>query len=286
MKAEIRELTNEEYHACEGISASAIKVLLKCPQIFHYKYILGNRDEETKAMRIGTALHTLILEPHLFLNNHAILDSVPRKGSKNYDAMMDLCGDKTWVHKDEHAELLEMAKSLKAYEKFDLIFSRDGKAEQSIFWEDEDTGILLKSRPDFINYKVEIIFDLKTASDASRSEFSKSKMNYGTYIQAYMQQAAVEAITGKKCPVVHVVVEKNAPYPVACYQVTEAELGMGEFQLKKALQYYSDCERIGRWRGYTTHTEWMAAGGKEQIQELPLPGWAENKFNNEGLINE
>ncbi len=284
MKAEIRKLTNEEYHACEGLSASAIKVLLKCPKIFHHQYIMGNRGEETKAMRIGTALHTLILEPHLFGPTHAILDVMPKKGSKNYDLTMSLHADKNWIHKDDYAELISMSATLKLHDYFDLIFSKEGKAEQSIFWEQE--GVLLKSRPDFVNYKAGIIFDLKTAADASRDEFSRAKFKYGTYIQSYMQQAAVEELTGKKFPVVHVVVEKNAPYPVACYQVTEAELSMGKFQLEKALQYYSDCKTMGRWRGYTTHAEWMAAGGKEQIQELPLPFWAENKFNNEGLINE
>jgi hypothetical protein len=82
------------------------------------------------------------------------------------------------------------------------------------------------------------------------------------------------------------VIEKNEPYLVACYQITNVELEMGKFQLQKALKYYADCNRVGKWRGYTTHDTWITAKGSEVIEELPLPGWAENKFNNEGIINE
>jgi len=288
MKAEIKNLTNEEYHASEGISASGIKLLLKCPKKYHWQYILGNREGgSTDALKFGSGLHTLLLEPEKFEEEYIVLEEIPRKNSNAYKELIEKNSGKTILKQDEYNQMLGMSEAFKAYDNSELILSGDCMIEQSIFWKDEETGILLKSRPDFYNKKAGIIFDLKTALDASRSGFSRAKFSYEYHIQAYMQWEAIRLLTDKEPGAIcHLVIEKNEPYLVACYQITNVELEMGKFQLQKALKYYSDCNRVGKWRGYTTHDTWITAKGSEVIEELPLPGWAENKFNNEGIINE
>jgi hypothetical protein len=308
-KAEIRELTNEEYHACEGLSSSSIKLLLECPKIYHYQYVLGNRTAETKPMKLGTALHTLILEPNKFSNNYHAMDSMPRKGSKNYDVAMSMFPDKIWISQDDLFMIKDMADSLKSEGYIDFIFSGGYVVEQSIFFlydfitlkyhaipktpellskflEENPTIFLLKARPDIINYGVNLIFDVKSSANASRYAFQKQKSEYKLDVQAAIQQMAVEALTGNKFPINHIAIDKRPPHPIGYYEATEPEIEMGKFKINMALQYLYDCKRLGAWRSFTTHSEWAEKGGKELIQQLPLAAWAENKFNNEGLLNE
>ncbi len=62
MSAEIiRDLPIGEYHALERLSNSAIGSLQKSPAHFRAK----DWSKPSKAMRIGSGVHTLVLEPHL-----------------------------------------------------------------------------------------------------------------------------------------------------------------------------------------------------------------------------
>ena len=287
MKAEIRQLTNEEYHASEGISASGIKLLLKCPKKYHWQYILGNREGgSTEALKFGSGLHTLLLEPKKFEEEYIVLDEMPRKNSNAYKELIEKNSGKTILKRDEYNQMLGMSQAFTESDNSHLILSDDCMIEQSIFWKDEETGILLKSRPDFVNHEAKIIFDLKTTNDASFDGFRKSKLSYEYDIQAYTQQLAVYCLTGEMYLVCHIAIEKEAPYIVKGWEVTEPEFTMGEFKLRKALQYYNDCMRLNKWRGYTSHALWLAAEGKEKIEKNPLPAWYENKFNEEGIRNE
>jgi len=288
MNAEIRQLTNDEYHASEGISASGIKLLLKCPKKYHWQYILGNKNEgSTEALKFGSGLHTLLLEPDKFVDEYVVLNEMPRKNSNAYKELMEINKGKTILRQDEYNQMLGMSEAFKAYDNSELILSGDCMIEQSIFWKDEETGILLKSRPDFYNKRFGIIFDLKTALDGSRPGFSRAKFSYEYHIQAYMQWEAIRLLTGKEPgSICHIVIEKTPPYVTSGYEITDVELEMGKFQLQKALKYYVDCSQLGKWRGYTTHQAWMSKNGVEAIEVLPLPGYAESKFNNEGIINE
>ena len=58
----IKNLTNTEYRAMEGLSASDIKELLTNP----YKFKQGIKRPTSIAQNIGSAIHSLILEPENF----------------------------------------------------------------------------------------------------------------------------------------------------------------------------------------------------------------------------
>ena len=64
----LKKMSNAEYHALDYVSKSHLDEVNKSP--FHYwdKYINPNRviQEPTKQMILGSAFHTLVLEPELF----------------------------------------------------------------------------------------------------------------------------------------------------------------------------------------------------------------------------
>ena len=64
-------LSNEEYHADGAISSTGIKDLLKSPYRYWYFSDMNpdpNKEERinTSSTKLGTAFHTLILEPENF----------------------------------------------------------------------------------------------------------------------------------------------------------------------------------------------------------------------------
>ena len=66
----IKGLTNEAYRAMDGLSASDIKALLANP----YKFKRGIKRPASTAQNIGSAVHSLILEPENFERDFIIAD--------------------------------------------------------------------------------------------------------------------------------------------------------------------------------------------------------------------
>ena len=60
------DLSNEDYHSSPGISKSGLDLINKSP------YLFSNRpkQEPTKAMLIGSATHTAVLERDLFADQY------------------------------------------------------------------------------------------------------------------------------------------------------------------------------------------------------------------------
>jgi len=65
------EMPAEKYHAVDALSKSMMSKLLKSPA--HYKAALEERQEPSKAMQVGTAVHAAVLEPHLYQQLVAVI---------------------------------------------------------------------------------------------------------------------------------------------------------------------------------------------------------------------
>lgn len=61
-------LTNHDYHTGGLVTKSKLDLVDRSPS--HLKYALDNPREETKALRIGKALHCAVLEPEVFLGEY------------------------------------------------------------------------------------------------------------------------------------------------------------------------------------------------------------------------
>jgi len=58
------DMAAEKYHAVDALSKSMMSKILKSPA--HYRAALEEHQEPSKAMQMGTAIHTAVLEPHLY----------------------------------------------------------------------------------------------------------------------------------------------------------------------------------------------------------------------------
>ena len=68
----MKKLLDEHYFAINAESASGIKEFIKSPA--HYRQWQTGEREVTPAMKLGTAVHTCVLEPDMFAKHYTWTD--------------------------------------------------------------------------------------------------------------------------------------------------------------------------------------------------------------------
>jgi exodeoxyribonuclease VIII len=101
----------------------------------------------------------------------------------------------------------------------------------SLFWRDQDTGVMCKTRPDICLNKKRVLVDIKTCKDASPHGFARDAANLDYPIQAAIQArgATESGLMESVDNYFWLAVEKTPPY----------NLGLYEFQQDDA-EYFSD----------------------------------------------
>ena len=263
-------LTNEQYHAHPAISRSALSAIAQSPRHFWHRYLNSDHDEPslpTPAMRFGTAVHTAVLEPELFLDTYAEAPSLSRTtkaGKEAWAAALAegkelLTLEELFIIEEMHVSLFNHASSTKALRS-------PGINEASYFADCPHTGLSLKCRPDrFLDSGW--IVDLKTTQDASAKAFAKSTANFGYHIQAAFYMHVLKALGANPKGFLVVAIEKTAPYAVQVFRISPSALAYGEQEMLTQLTRLREC--------FDTHpsdTPWPAY--PETVQDLELPLWA------------
>ena len=279
-------ISNDEYHRGPGISKSGLDLIHDHSPLHYWAaYLDPDREQrnETPAMKLGTAIHTAVLEPDEFDMRYVLIpEDAPRHPSSSQlkaknpsDETLYAIGwwsDFDAAHEgavilseDDRKVALTIGKSARAHPIARNIFAV-GTAEQSVFWTDKETGVLCKCRPDWLidpnpNYA---ILDLKSAADASPEGFMRSAYNYGYHRAAAWYLDGVEAAAGDKPDAfMFLAVEKQPPFAVAYYYADDDMIEVGRRENRAALRTYAECLASGKWPGYT-----------DRLLPLGLPKWA------------
>lgn len=265
----IYDIPIEEYHGnpCEGpsISSSGLRtILLECPAKYWAMSPLNpNRFPETtsKALDIGRAAHALALgEPEF--NQYFVVAP--------YDNFAKKPGY-TWYH-DEWKTAVEAgreSRSLIKPDDFDTVQAvaevqkrsaqcmrafEDGSPEKSLIWKDAETGIWLKSRPDWLPNKPaeRFICEYKTAVTIDPRKWANAAFGYGYHMQAAMQIDAVKELMGcDPIGVAHVVQEKDPPYLAELRMFPPEAIEWGRKQYRRAIRIFAECLSKNQWPSYT-----------------------------------
>ena len=277
----LNKLSNAEYHALDYVSKSHLDLVDKSP--FHYwdRYINPDRviPEPTKQMIIGSAFHSLVLEPDVF-ETEFIVEAVDapkrptatqRNAKKPSNQTLDAIAfwesfdnkakGKTILSLEDIERLTIMKQRIVEHPAASTILNLSGVAEQSYQWKDEKTGELCKSRPDFHTDDGTLIVDLKTTSDASELGFQKSVHNFRYHVQAGFYLRSIKEAQ----QFVFIAVETKPPYLVAVYNASTDMINAGNRVADKNLETLANCRKSGKWIGYS-----------EEITTLELP-----RFNND-----
>jgi exodeoxyribonuclease VIII len=255
-----------DYHAMPGASASRLKLLKRSAA--HMKHDMDNPQEPTQAMIIGSATHSAILEPVLFVKEWGRLPEGDGRSKAVKQAKAELISEFGADHilkPDAYDNILAMRDSVFGNAlALDLLDGAD--TETSHYW--TQNGVACKARIDALPREDspwnDCVVDIKTTANAHPDEFRRSVFNFSYHIQARHYLSAAE-----RDRFIFIVVERDAPHCVAIYELDEAALELGRQDREFLLGQWALCEAE------------QAAGGPDawpgfpiEIQELSLPGWA------------
>lgn len=246
-------ISNESYHASEGVSRSFLWRLLD----YSPKHAQAG-IEETEAMTFGTATHTAILEPERFEKEYVAIPADCRVGSGKgqKERLKAFRGDlkangQTEIKGEDRASIVAMAESIHKHPVAGPLLSGDGVSELSGYFMDPMYDVLVKVRPDWLRKDNRIIVDLKKTTDARRRKFLTKVEALGYYMQAFLTLYGVTQITGKlHTEFYFVVIEDKPPYELMVYHASEEFIHMGNIDYVKAMRIYSECLKANTWPGY------------------------------------
>jgi hypothetical protein len=263
MEPGIHNLTDEEYFgaalASTTLSSTGARELLDCPAKFRHNQLHARKD--TKAFDLGHAAHQLVLGagPELVLipadewRTNAIKAEVAEARAEGKVPLKP--ADWIVVH--------GMAEAIQKHPIAPKLFV-DGAPERSMVWRDAATGVLCRAKADWLTR--DGIVDYKTARSVRPSGLPKVIHEHGYYVQAAFYLRGFRAVdkTGlRRAPYfVFVAQEKEAPYLVTVFQLSDEALAYGDRRCAEALEKYRDCLAADVWPGYSTG-----------IEDIDLPAW-------------
>ena len=162
------DISNEEYHLDPSLSASGAKTIA-LQSLAHYKYA---KRKTSTAFDVGTAVHTLVLEPHL--SNNVWCGPETRRGKewKERYAEAQEAGAVLLTEAD-YQIAVDMANSVRSNAAAMELLSGDLLVEASVFSHDNEHGVDMRCRPDGWRKDIAAVIDLKTTIDASPQGFAK-----------------------------------------------------------------------------------------------------------------
>lgn len=261
-------MDNAAYHAHSAVSKSHLDLIARSPLHYWARYLDPDRvaPEPTPAMRLGTALHTHVLELSRWDQEIAVappINRLTKAGKEEWAAFMAASADRTVITADDAAQVMAMGRAVLGHPAAAMLLGLPGKAETTHMWTDASTGLKCKCRPDWLTDDGSIVVDLKTTKDASPRGFKQSVVNFGYYKQAAWYLEGLQQATGRRPDqFIFICVESTAPYACAVYAADAEMIERGHDQAMRDLAKLAVCRAADHWPSYS-----------EQIETLSLPAW-------------
>lgn len=296
------DIDNDDYHGREicpspSISSTGLKKLVGhlglqtkgCTPRHYWEGSALNPDrkpqEQTDALRMGSAFHDALLLPSRWADGHCYhvtpqgFDRRQTKAQAGDIAAADMAKADgcTLISFDERELLNGMAAAMRANPLIDAVLSR-GAPEVTLAWRDEETGVWLRARPDWLLDDKRYGINVKTTTDASHAGFQSDVTKFRYYQSAALELDAIEAVFGiRPSNYLHPVVEKPAKgwqpgdyLPVALWELPAEDIEYGRTLNRRAIRLFADCLNNDRWPGYADEPAMCGIGGwaKREIDNL------------------
>lgn len=238
-----------------SLSSTEAKRILKAPAL--YKWDKTHPKPANKAFDFGHLVHSLVLGVGLDIITvpEELLDSRGGLSRKEAKAFVDDARSEGKLAVKEAD--LEVPRAVANAVLNDPVASglfAHGIAEQSIYAQDETTGVWMRGRIDWtttVNGRTTLV-DLKTTTDPvpDADTFTRTVATYDYALQREWYRRIWSNITGKTAPqFVHVVVSKTAPYLVGVYEFDMDYEQIGNLLANRALLTYKHCVSTDTWPG-------------------------------------
>lgn len=253
------DLPAEEYHAqTSSLSSSGARKLLSpnCPARF--KWDLDNPQPSKKTFEFGTAAHQMVLGsgPQLVVVDRKRWDTDLVKAEL---AEIRERGDIP-LKKAELEAVEAMAKAIREHPLAAALLDPEyGKAEQSLFWTDPDTGVQCRARLDWLPVPEDgrmLVAEYKSTVNASVKKFEKAVLTYRYDQQAEWNSAGIQALKlAADVQFMFIAQEKTPPFLVNVIRLDSMWLVMAADRNRRAREIYKRCTETGIWPGYSSDVE-------------------------------
>gem|GEM_PF-5707225 len=249
------DLPDTEYHSKkEFISSSACKMILnKSPYYFLQHWCGLIEQEEKDYFNFGRALHMALLMPKEFNDRYVVKPDFGRsKADQALKAKFYKDNEDAVIISDKEKEQITFMIESVLDHRIASEMLKEGVAEVSIFFKEEETNVLCRARPDFIRQDPKTksidIIDVKTTIDAGKSRFSGDIYRYGYHTQLAFYKEAVEKSYGAQVDSVSILaIEKKFPYDAFLYTLDDEDLEEGKKYYKHALRTYVNSRVKDKW---------------------------------------
>ncbi len=263
-------ISNENYHVGPGVSKSQLDDIADTPALYLWRKNAPVDTTKTKTLDLGTAFHCRVLEPEEFSNRFIVAPEFNRRtnaGKEEEKAFLMECAStgKTVITAEEGRKIELMYQSVMALPLGQWLVESAGHAESSIYWEDPETGILCRCRPDKIIPEFHWIMDVKTTVDIQR--FKTAYYDYRYHVQDAFYSDGYEAQFGVQPTFVFLVASTTVEcgrYPVEIFMMGEEAKLAGQQEYHRNLRTLADCLNTDEWPA---------------IKTLSLPRWAKEYAN-------
>lgn len=257
-------ISNEAYHTGPGISKSGLWTIhSKTPAHFRFPAEKEETAQSLAAKDFGTAVHTAVLEPHLF-EKEIVKGPADRRGNKWKDVVEapDNAG-KLILTEGAYNNALKVRDRVHSNNFLNqLLTSGDGMNEVTGYDFDPITGKFVRVRPDRYRRDIGVICDVKTTVSAAADDFAKSVIKFGYHAQEAFYSDVWQGLNQTVNGFVFIALEKTAPYAVSVYELPPSIVEEGRALIRRALDIYAECIDTGAWPGYP-----------EGVHELEFKRW-------------
>jgi exodeoxyribonuclease VIII len=260
----IHQLTNEQYHASEGIGKTGLDLFNTSPALVEWSRHCP-RDTEVMAAEVGDALHAIVLEPERYAEEYVVAPECDRRttiGKATYAAFVKESVGKIVLSPDEDRQLSLMKGSAMAHPTARFLMTAPGVVEESVFWTDEATGELCKYRSDKRLTDHHLLVDVKTVDDLDR--FQRAIEEYRYWFQDGVYSEGYERHFGEAPGFLFLVFQKSRAlnrYPVDVFELTPENKQQGRAEFRRLIDLYHDARVRDDWPG---------------VRTIERPTWARN----------
>lgn len=217
------------------LSYSSLKNLLDSPK--HFLDYFTQPRKESEAMKLGTLVHCLILEPAKFTERYFIADKPDQRtkiGKESWALSLELAGDKILISGELYEQAESMANAVESHFEHHLFEDvTDFEKPFSI----EYRGHKIQGIVDAIG---SVIIDLKTTANANPKKFKWSFFDF-----RYHVQAAIYTLAFPERPYYIFAVDANCH--VSVHEVSQETIALGMQLFNQALDQYETCEFLDGW---------------------------------------